>query len=748
MNATLRWARRGGFALVAAALVAACTELRFRAVFLDDITPPTVKILKTAGDTMQVQNGVKFTVHATDDLGLKTITLSLRGGMVLDTAVRFTSAVTSIDLAVNLPQGPNSTVGGLITIVATAADGRNNTAADTAQIFVINLKALSVTLLRPLVGSVTSPGKQLPIGVIATQSAGIRWVGWIASGVVNGNDSLFAALKDTAQIQDTLTIPPSTTAGTFIVYGFAIDSAGRRVASAFVTVTVQLVVTDTIPPIVTFNVAKRVEVRDSITVRARDPGGVASIGWVARDLSGDLVGGRTTALSGTLTDVSVTNNLNFSFTAAQLPALAIIKAFATDAAGNTDSARLDTTRLPPVLADSIIVVNGLTKSLPVGGRVADAIYNPNTLGGLAPLGQFYLTNIDLDRLEVFNVSDTSFKTGIPVGSRPWGIALWPRDTVTGANGDTVIVANSGGTDLSIVDVRLGQQRRRFQLPLFRVQTVHSKTDPATGKINLEITEYSVSDRPEYLGAVCRGGPTCKPAGGATGDVIAVYSTTPTAGQSIPLPLRGSVRWENLTSAAPQSHFFWEHAGATFTSANDTLQLLANRGPSVPEELLLGAGCGRIIAKLELGFLDTTFVRNSGNFTRVIIGEGGSSTAPALVFARALSYDGTLPFAARTCYDTSGTKVVGSEQVDKGVSQALEVRSFIANTAIPVKSVGVNFTGLANLLRADSVYVLDRNLRLKGIIHIGPPNFGLDLNFNHDYDPNTGLSAGAFARADG
>ena len=28
--------------------------------------------------------------------------------------------------------------------------------------------------------------------------------------------------------------------------------------------------------------------------------------------------------------------------------------------------------------------------------------------------------------------------------------------------------------------------------------------------------------------------------------------------------------------------------------------------------------------------------------------------------------------------------------------------------------------------------------------IGGPNWGMDLNFIHDYDPNTGLSAGAFA----
>jgi hypothetical protein len=717
--------QRGALALVVASAVAGCAEQRFRLGFEADTQAPTVAIVKTAGDTMDVAKGVQFTVSARDNLGLKTVTISLRGGLLLDTAITFTSAVTTVDVAVNLPQPPNSTVGGRITIDATATDGNNNSATARDSIFVINLKALNVTLLKPTPGAVTAPGKQLPIEVLATQASGIRLVGWEAIGAVNAKDSAFYTLPDTVRLVDTLAVPAGASAGTFLLSAFAVDSAGRRVTSSAVTVTVQLVLADSIGPVVTFSVPRRVEVRDSITVRARDPSGIASIGWVARDAAGTVLGGKTTTLGGTLTDVSVTDNLNLALTAAQLPRLAVIKAFATDAAGNTDSARVDTLRATPVKADSITVVNGITKPLPAGGRVADAIFNRNQ-------NRVYLTNIDLDRLEVFDVSDTSFKTPIPVGSRPWGIALWPRNVSAGTNADTVIVANSGGTDLSIVDVSLGQQRRRVQLPLFRVQTVHSKVDPATGVINLEIVEYSVSDRPQYLGVVCRGGGTCKP--GGAGDVLAVYSTTPTPGQSNPLPRRGTVRWENLTSAAPQSHLFWEHAGATFTSANDTLQLYANRGPTVPEELVLGALCGRIVNKQELGFLDTTFVRNSGNFSRVIIGEGGSSATPALAFARALTYD------VSAGLQTNGCPSGQSEQVDLGVAGALEVRSFIANTAIPIRAVGINFNGLVSLVRADSVYVLDKNLRLKGLMSIGGPNFGMDLNFDHDFDPNTGTSA--------
>src|SRR3989304_3185536 len=265
MTAMVRRVLKGGVPLVAAGLLVGCAEQRFRLGFESDTQVPTVAVVKSAGDTIDLQVARKVT---------------------------FTSATTTIDLVVDLPQGVNSTVGGVINITATATDGNNNSATATASIFVVNLRALTVVLFSPTVGSVTSPDKQLPIRVLAAQQAGIQRVGWQAIGVVNAIDSAFYALPDTVNLLDTLTIPPATPAGTFIIFGFAVDSAGRRVVSTSVTVTVQLVVTDTIPPIVTFTVPQRAAVRDSITVRAKDPSGITSIGWVAAHAAGTRSGGR------------------------------------------------------------------------------------------------------------------------------------------------------------------------------------------------------------------------------------------------------------------------------------------------------------------------------------------------------------------------------------------------------------------------------------------------------------------------
>ena len=68
--------------------------------------------------------------------------------------------------------------------------------------------------------------------------------------------------------------------------------------------------------------------------------------------------------------------------------------------------------------------------------------------------------------------------------------------MSGANADTVIVANSGGTDFSIVDVALGQQRRRHPLPSYEVRTVKTQNNAGDG-LNTIITEYHFDDRPLF-----------------------------------------------------------------------------------------------------------------------------------------------------------------------------------------------------------------------------------------------------------
>src|SRR5207247_9951592 len=79
---------------------------------------------------------------------------------------------------------------------------------------------------------------------------------------------------------------------------------------------------------------------------------------------------------------------------------------------------------PQALIDTIVVVAGITRPLPFGGRIADAIFNGND-------SSLYLTNPTLGRVEIFQVANNAFvAAGIPkAGPQPRGIALWTLYTM-------------------------------------------------------------------------------------------------------------------------------------------------------------------------------------------------------------------------------------------------------------------------------------------------------------------------------
>jgi len=337
-----------GAAALAFAVFAACNEQTVSPGVQPDLVPPSVSIVKTAGDTMDISNGLQFTVNASDNLGLRVVSVLLEGGLDGQLDSNFSSQVTSLTLPfdIRLPEG--SAAGGWILITASAADGNNNGALEQDSVFLKNEDALIVQILNPSVGAVTSPGKQLPVAIRAAQREGVKRVGYLLAGDIVGGDSIgdLASLPDDTTFADTLTIPSGQPEGFFTIQGFAVDSADRRVSTSPLTVSVQLVSNDTDPPSVNVTVAQRVEVDDSITVTATDPSGITEVGWEARDLNGVQVGGDSVTLAGNLTDVIQRWSLNFSFS--ELPQPVVITGFAVDGAGNR--ANTGSTPAPPALA--------------------------------------------------------------------------------------------------------------------------------------------------------------------------------------------------------------------------------------------------------------------------------------------------------------------------------------------------------------------------------------------------------------
>ncbi|MDP3772944.1 MAG: Ig-like domain-containing protein, partial [Gemmatimonadales bacterium] len=582
-------------------------------VSFEDRQKPTVTINlpNVANFPVTVGDSVRVNVRVEDNRGVAGVVfagVALRGVDSLGTGTTVTRYVSR---SVTLAQAtdttftrylrflPGDSTSENVQIIVTAQDSSGNIGADTAQVRIVNGPVVSI--VRPSDGSFTSVGKSVAIEVSGVDPQGVRILGWRATGVVTAQDSVIAipsggALPDALTFIDTLTIPVGTPLGNIVITPFGVDSLNDPSGTVGgVSITVQSVTGDVTPPLVTFTVDSRVEVDDSISVRATDASGITWVGFVVRQLgSSAIVRADSVLFSGALTDVTQRFQLTLD-SISTYPRQVTIEAFARDAVVPTSNRGVSTTGTTPIASpaatDTLTVVAGKTIALPLGGQIGDAIYNRNR-------NELYLSNTTLNRLEIFQLNDSTFAPGIPIGSRPVGIALWPRDTL-GSNADTVIVANSGGTNLSIVDVSAARvERRRHRLPNYLVQTVKTSTN-AGGGLDIIVTEFDLSDRPLYVGATCRAGAIA-----ACDSVLAVYSTTPTPAQPAPFTNRGYMAWENLRAlaGAPSGHLFYEVGTASSAVGTDTVQIIAVRDTApglARRDTILGAGVGIIAGLTQL-----------------------------------------------------------------------------------------------------------------------------------------------------
>ncbi|HVS60186.1 MAG TPA: hypothetical protein VHE82_05795 [Gemmatimonadaceae bacterium] len=717
---------RRGLALAAVAApislgVAACNDTT-STNGTRDRTPPTITLTPITGlaDTV-----ISFNTRAKDNLGLKTIHVQAIGavGLVFDTV--FTSAVTDITRPFTLFASRSVPPGTPVTITASAIDGAGNSSGvDTLRMATGNLPPPDVKVLSPFSGSSAVIGKSIVVTIMGKTAVKIRSLGLNTTGpVVRADSAIYSSpLKDSLTMQDTIAIPLTATAGTLTITPFLRDSLGQRATGPSITITVQTAAqVNSVPVVNQYCVGNsaydnacghvnRIEVGDTVHVEADDPSGIAQLGYEVRSaVGGSIDDSATFVSSGQLTFQPHTFALKLPYTT--FPTTAYIQVFALNA--NVPGVRAYAKLASGAnRIDTVTVVAGVTRPLPAGGVVADAMYHPGK-------DRLYITNITQNRVEVFDLATLGFQPGVIVGSRPWGIAGWPRDN-TGAMGDTVLVANSGGTSISYVGLNAGvngAEVLRYQLPNIIAYTITTTTSATTGAPIQVRTKYDFSDRPQYLGA------TCRPSGGLCGDVILAYSTTPTQGQSAPFQTNnGTLRWEDLTLGATvagktdprTSHFFFEQAIGQSSARSDTLEIIRYDADGVNQTTLVPAASATVIDITKLGFRDTTFVRGSGNFDRAIFGEGGAANGSrAMIYNVSLGFDPLAPF------------------IDRGVSPASDVSDFIANAFSKVQGVAINRDGSLVAIRGDSTYLLNATLRLQGVLGTSSGNAGIDFHPQND-----------------
>src|SRR5664279_3583114 len=742
-SARLSPARRlaaAAFGLAVVAVIGACGEGSGSTCATCDTGRPVVSL----SETSTTDSSIAFTTHATDNLGLLTVharvtAAGLSGGF--DTT--FSTAVTSVDIPFTLQIPSTIPSGTQITVVATAMDGAHNAAhPDTLVVSTGAGGPTAVLVTNPHSSDTAVVGFSLAVAISGKSSSKVKALGFIASGVFATpfrDSTIFTSpLLDSIALDTALSLVGASS-GTLTITPFMIDSLGRQTLGNPVSLFVTNVVPTNTIPVVDFSIAPRIESRDTIHVEARDRSGLTWVGYEVRNLPSGSPFFSADSVAVPASTSSFTHTFRMNLPVTTFPTSLQVQAFARNANAR-DYARRPVGNGGVIRTDTVVVVAGLTTPLAAGGLVADAIYHP-------PTNSIYLSNIERNELDVFNLNDSTFHAPIQVGSRPWGIAAWPRDR-DGTMGDTLLVANSGGTLISYVNTNTQQEVFRYPLPVLLAQTVTSTTG-SNGLITETITDYFFSDRPQYLATTCQGAVT---PGTPCGNVVLVYTTTPTAGQSTPFTNDGTVRWENLQTH--QSHFFFEQAMGQSADTKDTLQVqrvaaqgIGATGAIVPFRqgpFITGTDTSfySVVVKIPaLAFRDTTFTRNSGNFRRAVLGEGGAAggtgTQPN---SRAILYDVTTGLIG-SFTDKGHTYALPVPTIDAGVSGSFLVTDFIANTSPAVTGAAINFDGELAGVRADSTYLFDNSLRLQGLLQTSAGNAGIDFHPQNAGIPAPGPSGG-------
>ncbi|HEX8905864.1 MAG TPA: hypothetical protein VF771_13520, partial [Longimicrobiaceae bacterium] len=498
---------------------------------------------------------------------------------------------------------------------------------------------------------------------------------------------------------------------------------------------------DQTPPQVSFSasIPGRVEVDDtiSVSVQATDATRVDTVGITVFAIH-PRAGGEDTLATFVRKVAAAADSASFFL--AQVPLTGLdtvtirfaVTAWATDPAGNCGAAVSPNT---PQAQRCVVRA--------AGGRVADVagwnyvtfvargltVPPPNEGDVLADLladsSRVYLSNFTRNRVEVLPLGATTYGASVRVGSQPWGLAL-------GRFRDSLYVANSGGTNISVIPLNgavlaEAQDRRIFTRNerLFAVE--FSSTTLATD--NVIVHDYS--DRPQFIAQASNG--------------LLVYSTKPT-----PADTNGTVRIYDAQKLRSEifTGYVDRHtpgvaivvnADSAFFTPGKKLMVCPRRRygdatdpgcitgtpPQVEDSLVKlrslprNAAGGKYDTRVdigadirEVGFADTTFVAASGDRNYVAVGEGARTNARIPMFYAPAGGDSLL--------------LVG------------DVKDLISNAAERVIGLGINYDGSLGVARGSQAYYFGPTLRLQGVVAAGSPTGGVAM-----HPGNAGYPGGSF-----
>jgi hypothetical protein len=544
-------------------------------------TPPLVEITQPREPAARpVGDSVLVVVRASDDTGVDSILLagvSYRGEAALgtDTTVsrffakilRFPVPVLDTTVSRYLVPTPDSTRE-MSFLYAIAYDSRGNLSADTVR---MTIGGPRVTIVNLEDDQQVQAGLGLNLRVEVMDPEGILDLTIEVTGAFESTIRVPFNPPPTSAVVDTMVAIPAGIRGQVEVTATARNTL--TVVGQDGPVSLQIVdsaIIDGTPPTVAVSATsgQRLELADPISVvvtGADNPqgSGIARTGYTIKAISprrGDTIvrTGQRTFASPRTGNVAVTFDvLPFNVDPLNLPDTLVfeITGWAYDASDNCAAAvepgtsmSLACTVLPggqTAAADrsgfplNRVVASGRTVELPGGGRIMDAVVD--TLRR-----NLFLSNMERGHVEVFRLGTETFAPAIGVGSEPWGMTL-------DRSGDRLFVANSGGVNISEVDLDLEREvdELRFFAPDVVIFDVELKASDSGLRFLIhpfpQPQSPSFSDRPQFIAVDSLGN--------------FVYSTRTT-----PVGDLGTARKAYFTSGAerPEVKLFVEHGANTLS----------------------------------------------------------------------------------------------------------------------------------------------------------------------------------------
>lgn len=431
----------------------------------------------------------------------------------------------------------------VIRVIATDHSGLADTATHRMRV----VSGPRVTITSPTAGDSVIAGRRINIQFRTVDDVGVRSVTLrirsdstvtprIDTTITRTYAVAAQEIPDTASVLVPATMPARTR---ITIAPTARDVALNPGSGTPVVVTVQE--SQAAPPIVRQTVPSRAEMKDTLVVEASGDG-IASLGFIVRDTNGVVIAGDSVTFADP-TKSSQAERFSLGLPADAQGQRVTVVSFAVDARGRRAYSVPATSTTPETnvanaRADTSLIVHGLSYTLPRAGTAGDLAVDPVR-------GNVFISNTAHNLLEVWNNGSRAFfASGVRVGAEPWGMSM------TAASRDTLLVANSGGTNISRVYIGAadpsGMSERRILTRNTIAYTLRETIDPATQRTRLQREgPFSWSDRPQYI---------AQSAGGRI-----YYSTRPT-----PAAPDGTLRYLDARHTSPDSRQVYQYGGASTT----------------------------------------------------------------------------------------------------------------------------------------------------------------------------------------